>query len=48
MPLTALMPATNIIIQGMEGQGCGDDEIVGGFECRKETISGNNFADKGK
>jgi hypothetical protein len=46
LPSTALMPTTNIIMQGMQGQGFGDDEIVGGFECRKETISGNGYADK--
>jgi hypothetical protein len=29
---TALTSTTNVIMHGMEGQGCGD-EIVGDFEC---------------
>jgi hypothetical protein len=31
LPSTSLTSTTNVIIHGMEGQGCGDDEIVGDF-----------------
>lgn len=39
---TALTSTTNVIMRGIEGQGCGDDEIVGDFECEQGMISTGN------